>query len=803
MATPPADLPLHQLFLGPHGENTPLLTRLALDVFAGNRSWRDQGGETPAWSDATVGPDLTTATRELIERLKATYPFHAQQWVAHQQADVMLGSYLGVLAGTLSNGNIVAAESSPAGIALEFEVSRQIMEMLGYPVPPIPDPATDHASVENYQKACLKSFGWGHLLSGGSAANMEALWLARLVTYLPVRVQAAAKVLGLNPKIDGEGFGRAAIDTLETWTLLGMSPTEALDTLDAFKAAVLERLNRGRGTDEQKVARAGRIVERALASKEPSDAVREAMRNHPPTIMAPGTAHYSVVKSADVLGIDRDAVQIIHVDDQFRLDPAHLTELLDAADKNGRAVIAVVAVIGTTEEGAVDPLRDVLHLSRTRRRKFWVHADGAWGGYLTSLLRRGPFETAVVRERARLSAAGIPVDADGLLASDASDAAWVNAMCATIESSIRTLESPEQRDDRRLYDLQRRIPAAEADMLIAPDAGYPEDRRAAAVVALTDFVIAVHQVLGHADIRTVTPAPDAEAKLRDRFLGSLDIPSATAEHLHEQLGAIAEADSITIDPHKLGHTAYPAGMACFRDDRVRDVMAVKAPYIAREAGSSDISRAREPMVHAKGGVVTIGSPNRHTLEGSRPASAAASVWLTHRVLPLRADGHGRLMARHLSYARRVWEALGTIDDGDRRIVPFMPTGPDSNLVLFVGFDKNLPATIPALNEFNTTLAKVLAPEQPNGYPVVTPPQGSVFVSQTELGPDKYPFRSFGKVLADHGLHLPPEDYTADDAPELTMLRIVCADPYVGAPGSLPDPVATVVDEIREALLGVA
>ena len=55
------------------------------------------------------------------------------------------------------------------------------------------------------------------------------------------------------------------------------------------------------------------------------------------------------------------------------------------------AVYAVVAIIGSTEEGAVDPLRGILKLREEFQAKglsFLVHGDGAWGGYFCSMLPR-------------------------------------------------------------------------------------------------------------------------------------------------------------------------------------------------------------------------------------------------------------------------------------------------------------------------------------------------------------------------------------------------------------------------------
>lgn len=59
--------------------------------------------------------------------------------------------------------------------------------------------------------------------------------------------------------------------------------------------------------------------------------------------------------------------------------------------KERQAVYAVVAIIGSTEEGEVDPLYDILALRRRFQDKglsFLVHADAAWGGYFASMIPR-------------------------------------------------------------------------------------------------------------------------------------------------------------------------------------------------------------------------------------------------------------------------------------------------------------------------------------------------------------------------------------------------------------------------------
>ena len=70
-----------------------------------------------------------------------------------------------------------------------------------------------------------------------------------------------------------------------------------------------------------------------------------------------------------------------------------LREKLQECVDSKTAVYAVVAIIGSTEEGAVDNLTEILALRQEFQDKyglsFLVHADAAWGGYFATMLHRG------------------------------------------------------------------------------------------------------------------------------------------------------------------------------------------------------------------------------------------------------------------------------------------------------------------------------------------------------------------------------------------------------------------------------
>lgn len=90
-------------------------------------------------------------------------------------------------------------------------------------------------------------------------------------------------------------------------------------------------------------------------------------------------AHLSVVKAARLLGLAPDAV-IALPGDGDRMNPATLDRALVALTESGAEVAAVVAVAGTTDHGAIDPLRDIGEVCL--RHDVWLHVDAAYGGGL-------------------------------------------------------------------------------------------------------------------------------------------------------------------------------------------------------------------------------------------------------------------------------------------------------------------------------------------------------------------------------------------------------------------------------------
>lgn len=94
-------------------------------------------------------------------------------------------------------------------------------------------------------------------------------------------------------------------------------------------------------------------------------------------IYASAEAHHTIQRSAGVLGLGRACVRHVAVDDRGRLDLGALRAALERDAAAGVLPVAVVATAGTTNAGAIDPLRGAGELAREHGA--WFHVDGAYG----------------------------------------------------------------------------------------------------------------------------------------------------------------------------------------------------------------------------------------------------------------------------------------------------------------------------------------------------------------------------------------------------------------------------------------
>src|SRR5262245_3941764 len=376
-------------FLGPRAGYKDLLLELIAAAIAEHCGYRtayhpeDPEIITSAVKQSAEYLEAVAALRksaaELNAMLKRSAPIFSRASHGTMLWDQGLPAMVGYFAGMLYNQNNVAAEASPITTWLEIQVGNDLCRMLGYDVPP-----------KGTQPKAGTIVPWGHITCGGTVANIEALWAARNAKFFAVAVRAAlrevpALAAARNIEVGLLDGSKARLIDLDPWTLLNLKIDDVVDLPHRIAA-----VDGGRGLDTDTVAEALRPY--ALQHIGMVDFYRHFLPDLPtPIAIAPATSHYSWPKGGTLLGLGRNYILKVRVDLRARMHMPHLEERLRECLKSRTPVLAVVAVIGSTEESAVDPLRDILTMRERFRRQgldFTVHCDAAWGGYFNSMYRK-------------------------------------------------------------------------------------------------------------------------------------------------------------------------------------------------------------------------------------------------------------------------------------------------------------------------------------------------------------------------------------------------------------------------------
>ncbi|MEZ5402508.1 MAG: pyridoxal-dependent decarboxylase [Bryobacteraceae bacterium] len=354
----------YAMFLGPKGENAETLERLIVESLRDTVFWRRNFHP----EDGRLIPEKIKRAEEfqdavdvleqelfgLLARLKRDIPFFSPRYIGHMLGDQYLPAIAGYFATMLHNPNNVSLEGSPATTQMEVEAAGQLARLMGYP-----------------------ATAWGHITAGGTIANIEALWVARNLKYLPLATKDAAREL--DAPMDIVDF--------DSWALLNLEAAHALDLPRRLAAAHAARA----GISLEQAARVtGAAINRASLSGLGQHAFfRRHGEINPGVIVLPVTAHYSLAKAVEVLGIGTAQVREVPVDEHFRVDLDALAAILQDCLATRTPVIELVSVVGSTEEGSVDALDRIVNMRaefRARGLEFFHHCDAAWGGYIRAMM---------------------------------------------------------------------------------------------------------------------------------------------------------------------------------------------------------------------------------------------------------------------------------------------------------------------------------------------------------------------------------------------------------------------------------
>jgi len=545
-------------FLGPKAENEPFYAKLLEETLRDHCAWRrafhSQDDAEFITSVDKDHPDFIIAQKKiestlirLRELLKSSQPFFSPRYIGHMNWEVMAAPIVAFLSAALYNPNNVASAGSTGTSTLEIEVGKDLLRLFGMD----------------------EEKGWGHICAGGTIANMESLWIARNMKAIPLVLRDLVKKYGwMKKRFDTAKFKIALADLSEFELLSRFMPEEILD----LKEIVLNTLKRYFDKDE-----VDDTYDRLTMQERGFQWGKNVI--DPGVIFMPQTKHYSLKKAVDLLGLGRTNIRYVPVDKNFRMDIKRLRNSI-IEESQGRPILAVVAVAGSTEESAVDEIHKIVEIRSSLAKKnkigFHIHVDAAYGGYARSLF----------------------LDEKGRFMSKAK------------------------------LDLQLKKMAIIGDSPNRRYASWPN--------------------------RVVFDA----------------------------FKAMPTADTITVDPHKLGYVLYPAGGIVLKDKRMRESIHTYAPYVFRKP------KADEPDI-------LIGS---YILEGSKPGASVAAAWTAHRIMPLNITGYGKLIGETIDGAQALWHSLKNADafelDDELRIRVYPLLKPDLNIVNYVfNFENNTKLSI--------------------------------------------------------------------------------------------------------------
>jgi tyrosine decarboxylase/aspartate 1-decarboxylase len=173
---------------------------------------------------------------------------------------------------------------------------------------------------------------------------------------------------------------------------------------------------------------------------------------------------------------------------------------------------------------------------------------------------------------------------------------------------------------------------------------------------ITANTVAIVGTAGTAELGAVDPLEElAEIALKrgvhlhvDAAFGGLVIPFQTKKHLPFDF-QLSGVSSVTVDPHKMGLAAIPAGGILFRNPQMLDALKTQTPYLTDTC--------------------------QHTFVGTRTGASAASAWAVFRLLGRK--GYQKIVSSCLQNTRLL---VGGIQKAGFSLV----CEPDLNVVAFRG-----------------------------------------------------------------------------------------------------------------------
>lgn len=378
------------LFMGPNAENEDIFSGMVEKAI--RHLWAYRVNYLPGDPSLITGAVKESSSfKKTVDDMKDFYdrfmgflgqystPFFSPRYQAHMLGDNPMAAMAGYFSAMLHNPNNVTIEAATSTVPLEMLVGKDLCHMVGF----IED--------EFNEPFC-------HLNSGGSLCVIEALWSSREVRFFPFAVkQALEKAQAgehdyevLKPALDVEvtlsnGNTKPVMDATN-WELFNIPADNAL----LLPEDMYEECKDG----ELKVNDVWDLVNRLGMNEQGWNHMWPACSDGVgglPVYCVPSTKHYSWPKGGAMLGNGKDQLKNIWVDEDARMNIDELKDTLNHCMSEKIPVTSVTCVFGSTEESSVDDLEEVIKIRDDMRQDgldFQVFVDAAWGGYITSMVRK-------------------------------------------------------------------------------------------------------------------------------------------------------------------------------------------------------------------------------------------------------------------------------------------------------------------------------------------------------------------------------------------------------------------------------
>ncbi|MBC8314915.1 MAG: tyrosine decarboxylase [Bacteroidetes bacterium] len=247
------------------------------------------------------------------------------------------------------------------------------------------------------------------------------------------------------------------------------------------------------------------------------------------------------------------------------------------------------------------------------------------------------------------------------------------------------------------------------------------------------------------------PYNDLKVRLHKEGVINQDSIDWPPKEVYDAFEAVSEADSITIDPHKMGYVPYAAGGIVIKDKRMLDAISFFAAYVFEKG--TDV-----PSL--------LGS---YILEGSKAGATAAGVWAAHQVVPLNMLGYGRLIGASIETAQRAWgksQEIKTLEIDGVKFKLETLVKPDFNMVDFA-FNYEGNSNLEKMNQLNLDIYNL------SSYVAGPVTQNDFITSHTVFSFDNY-----GDAPADLAgrLGIPFKEWKK--VKELRVMRACIMTPYL-------------------------